>query len=337
MKKVLYIIIAIVLVAALGIGGAVYWTNANNYVAKVGQEKITKAEYNFFLSSIKNQMETLAGQDVAAFWNSKFEGQDAREYAKNKALEETHNFKIQLIKAKENGISLTKEEENTINSNIDEQVKQIGGRVKADEELKGMYNINVREYKAIARDITIVQKFISDQQEKKKPTDEQLSKYYEDNKDKLEQVTVRHVLLSIKDENNQVLAEDKKQEKKKKAEDVLAKVKAGEDIGALAKEYSEDPGSKDSNGEYTFERGRMVKEFEDWAFSAKEGDVGLVTTEHGYHVMKLMKKLTFEDVKESVASSYAQDDYEKQMEEWKKDANYNVIKNQKVYDSISVS
>ena len=41
----------------------------------------------------------------------------------------------------------------------------------------------------------------------------------------------------------------KKAAAKKKAEEVLVKAKAGEDFAALAKEYSEDPGSKDKGGE----------------------------------------------------------------------------------------
>ena len=74
----------------------------------------------------------------------------------------------------------------------------------------------------------------------------------------------------------------------------LAKIKgirdravAGEDFGALAKEFSEDPGSKDNGGEYTFGRGRMVPEFEKAAFEQEIGVVGEpVRTSYGYHILK---------------------------------------------------
>jgi len=51
---------------------------------------------------------------------------------------------------------------------------------------------------------------------------------------------------------------EKQEEAKKKAEEILLKVKAGEDFASLAKQYSEDPGSKDTGGEYTFSKGQMV-------------------------------------------------------------------------------
>ena len=56
----------------------------------------------------------------------------------------------------------------------------------------------------------------------------------------------------------------------------------------LAKEHSEDPGSKEKGGLYKYvAKGTMVKEFEDWCFDEKrqEGDTGLVKTEYGYHIM----------------------------------------------------
>ena len=337
-NKGIYIITAVVVVIALAIGGTVYWTGANNYVAKVGEQKITKAEYNFFLNTVKAQMEQevqTTGGDVKAFWNSKVGGEDAREVAKNKALEEAQKFEIQMIKAKENNITLTKEEATGVTKSIDDQVKQIG-KVEADKQLKEMYNITVNDYKQLAKDMTLISKFVEEQMKKGEPTDEQAKKYFDDNKEKLGKVTARHVLLSTQDENGLPLPEEKQQEKKKTADEVLAKVKAGEDIGALAKQYSEDPGSKDNNGEYTFAKSDMVKEFGDWAFSAKVGDVGLVKTDYGYHVMKLMKILTYDELVNDVKNSYKQDKYSESLNNWKKESQYSTVKNQKVFDSITV-
>lgn len=81
--------------------------------------------------------------------------------------------------------------------------------------------------------------------------------------------------------------------KKVKAEEVLARVKNGEDFGALAKEFSEDPGSKDRGGQYENVRlGQMVKPFEDAAMSVQPGEVvpTLVETDFGFHIIKLESK-----------------------------------------------
>ena len=81
--------------------------------------------------------------------------------------------------------------------------------------------------------------------------------------------------------------------KKTKAEEILNRVKAGEDFAALAKEFSNDPGSKDNGGKYENIRlGQMVKPFEDAAMSLEPGGVyqTLVETDFGYHIIKLEEK-----------------------------------------------
>ncbi|CAN5654376.1 hypothetical protein BH20ACI4_BH20ACI4_03240 [soil metagenome] len=83
-----------------------------------------------------------------------------------------------------------------------------------------------------------------------------------------------------------------KEEKKAKADELLAKVKNGEDFAALAKEFSEDPGSKEKGGLYEgIAEGSFVPEFEKAAFSLKPGEIyaELVPTKFGYHIIKLEK------------------------------------------------
>ncbi|MDI1243522.1 MAG: peptidylprolyl isomerase [bacterium] len=81
--------------------------------------------------------------------------------------------------------------------------------------------------------------------------------------------------------------------KKAKAEEILNRVKGGEDFAAVAKETSEDPGSKDKGGLYEDVRmGQMVKPFEDAAMSVQPGEIvpTLVETDFGYHIIKLESK-----------------------------------------------
>src|SRR5947209_10241506 len=76
---------------------------------------------------------------------------------------------------------------------------------------------------------------------------------------------------------------------RQKAEDLLKRVRAGEDFTALAKEFSEDPGSRAQGGDLGwFGRGQMIKEFEDAAFALKRGEVsGVVESPFGYHIIKV--------------------------------------------------
>jgi len=79
---------------------------------------------------------------------------------------------------------------------------------------------------------------------------------------------------------------------KKKAEEILARIKKGEDFEKLAGDVSEDPSAKQNKGDLGwFTKGAMVKEFEDAAMNGKAGDVvGPVKTQFGYHLIKIKNK-----------------------------------------------
>ncbi len=76
---------------------------------------------------------------------------------------------------------------------------------------------------------------------------------------------------------------------KEKAEEILRRIKEGEDFSELALEYSEDPGSKENAGDLGwFSKGMMVSEFEEVVFDLKENEISdeIVKTEFGYHIIK---------------------------------------------------
>jgi parvulin-like peptidyl-prolyl isomerase len=73
---------------------------------------------------------------------------------------------------------------------------------------------------------------------------------------------------------------------------LVERINAGEDFAALAKEFSEDPGSKDNGGDLGWVgKGQFVPEFEKAIF--EDLDIGEVTqvpvkSEYGYHIIKLI-------------------------------------------------
>ncbi len=118
-------------------------------------------------------------------------------------------------------------------------------------------------------------------------TDEELQKYYEENRAKYRRpdaVQLYHILISV----DPGASEEIWQEKKKLAEELLAKIREGEDFGSIAYTYSDDP-YKFKNGDLGFvHRGRLSpRELEDVAFSLKNGEVsGVIRTIHGFHILK---------------------------------------------------
>jgi parvulin-like peptidyl-prolyl isomerase len=157
-------------------------------------------------------------------------------------------------------------------------------------------------------------------------TDDDAKKFYDENPAKFEQpekVRAAHVLISTKDPTTGAeMSDTEKAAKKKIAEDVLKRAKAGEDFAKLAKEYSDDPGSKNTGGEYTFPRGQMMPAFEEAAFSLKTNQVSdIVTTSYGYHIIKLYEKIPakkeeFSDVKDDIKEYLAQSNLQKQIPDY---------------------
>lgn len=142
-------------------------------------------------------------------------------------------------------------------------------------------------------------------------TDEEVKKFYDENPSKFEQaemVRASHILLSTKDETGTELSAERKEAKRKQMEDLLKRARAGEDFAKLAKENSEDPGSRESGGEYTFPRGRMVAEFEAVAFSLQTNQISdIVTTQFGYHIIKLSEKIPAKKTEQEKVSSDIRD------------------------------
>lgn len=348
MKKQIIISVATVVVGAglalAGYGFSNYFKNPSvrtSYVASVGKQKITEDEYKFFLMSTKNSIEQNAGvqsdDDRKSLWESKLENQTVEEYAKTEALKTSTEFVILLDRAKKANFKLGDDEIKNSNDQIDSYVQSLGSGDAATNAFIAQYGLTPAKVKALNLDLSLVQKFYGEELKKITATDEELKKFYDENTQSYKKVTVKHVLFMTIDPNtNQPLPQDKQDDAKKKGEDILAKVKAGSDIAALAKQYSEDGGSKDNGGEYTFGKGEMVKEFEDWSFNAKVGDVGLVQTQYGYHVIRLEKVSGFDDVKETLKTDYPGKKFTDQIEQWKKDSEYTLVKNESVLSNIKV-
>jgi parvulin-like peptidyl-prolyl isomerase len=159
------------------------------------------------------------------------------------------------------------------------------------------------EFDAQIREQAIV-KAVIDREIKagKQVSDADAKKFYADNPSLFqepEQVRASHILISTRDSvSGKEYAPEIKLEKKRLAEKILARAKAGEDFAKLVKEFSQDPGSKDRGGEYTFARAKddprraMVPEFEAAAFSLAPNKISdIVETGYGYHIIKCLEKI----------------------------------------------
>ncbi len=177
-----------------------------------------------------------------------------------------------------------------------------------EEEVKEFFEENEENYREPDK---IVLKYIQVDPEKYEKevvvTDEEIENYYKENEQDYvvpEQVKARHILIKVPQE----APEEEKQKAKEKIDEIAAKLKEEDaDFAELAKEYSEDPGSKEKGGDLGFfSRGQMVEEFDKKAFEMEAGEISEpILTQFGWHIVKKEdkkeeSKKTLDEVREDI-------------------------------------
>ena len=156
------------------------------------------------------------------------------------------------------------------------------------------------------------------------PTEEEVRAYFTANSERYatqEKFTARHILVSLKGTNGgKGLTEE---EAKGRLAKIQEELKAGKKLEDLAKDFSDDPGSKDKGGLYTdIPYGRFAKEFEEAVRKQEIGQVGEpVKTTFGYHLIQVVARhpkepADFEKVKDSVRKQMIPERQEKLKQEF---------------------
>src|SRR5688572_24785064 len=121
------------------------------------------------------------------------------------------------------------------------------------------------------------------------PSPAQIEAYYRQHRTarftKPEEVQARHILVRL----DAKATDEDRAAARKRAEDLVARARAGEDFAELAKKHSEDPASASRGGDLgAFPRGRMTPAFEEAAFALAPGTVSdVVETQFGLHVIRV--------------------------------------------------
>ena len=142
------------------------------------------------------------------------------------------------------------------------------------------------------------------------PTEAEVKAYFQANSDRYatpERFTARHILVGLKGAAGVGEKGLSDEEAKARVAKIQEELKAGKKLEDLAKEYSDDPGSKNNGGLYKdIPYGRFAKEFEEAVRSQELGKVGEpVKTSFGYHLIQVESRSPkqegdFEKLKDSI-------------------------------------
>jgi len=164
----------------------------------------------------------------------------------------------------------------------------------SDSELEAFFKTNAARYaQAVPEERKITYFAFSEGQIPggvQPPNQQAVQQYYNEHVAEYsvpEQAKSRHILISVPpnaDAKTDAAA-------KAKAEMVLKQLQAGGSWTDLAKKYSDDPGSKDMGGELGFaQRGKMVPAFDNAIFTQKIGDIAIVKSNFGYHIVQVEER-----------------------------------------------
>jgi peptidyl-prolyl cis-trans isomerase SurA len=185
--------------------------------------------------------------------------------------------------------------EDDIDASVDRRMREMTQRAGGQDKLEGFLGKSLIQYKDEIRpdmkEQMIAQKMQQKITEKLNVTPQDVKDYYNAiPKDSLpsfnKEVEVGEIVFQPQ------LTKEEKALYKEKAEELLARIKKGEDFGTLARLYSQDPMSAVEGGDLGFaDRTTFVKEFTANAFRLKAGEISPVfETDFGFHFLQVIER-----------------------------------------------
>lgn len=277
--------------------------NNSNVVATVNGQEITRTELdkqvNLAVEQYKQQ-----GMDLTSSDNKEMKTQ-----LEQSVLEDMITKELLMQEAEKEKLVPSKED-------VDKSVKDIKDSFGNDADFKKALEQVKMSEQDMREDITfrltyqkLADKITADV---KDPTDAEITKYYNEHKDQFgtpERLEVKHILFAF---DGKVPGAPKRTEAEalQAAKLALAEItQKGRDFAAVAREKSDDTGTKENGGSYTIDKGAGTTDpaFENAAAALKPGEITKepVKSAYGYHLIKLEKidpptQKTFAEVKDQI-------------------------------------
>ena len=279
------ILVIFIFTALVGCGSA-------NVVARVNGEKILRGDLEKKVEEMKS---SLASQGVD------FESEQGREIEQKietEALNQLINETLLMQQAEKEQVVIVDAQ---VNEQIDSLKQQFGEEMfqtllkqqnLTEEDLREQLKLQLTAdalFKKVTEDVSV--------------SDSEVSKYFDENKNDLEEMKVAHILISVPSS----AAESEIKAAEEKAEELIQQIKSGEDFAQLAKENSADSQSAENGGVmdmyFTRQDPFLMDEFVKGAFELGEGQISQkpVRTAYGFHIIKVLdKRSSYEELEPTV-------------------------------------
>jgi len=271
-------------------------TTVEEIVARVNNQIISKSDYN----RAQNELD----QEMRQRGSSMQEISDSHKDLLRNLIDQ----QLWLAKGKELGITGDTELINRLN----DIRKQYNLATMEDlEKAAKDQGVSFEDFKANIRNQIVTQSVMRDQVGRKiQPTPGELQRYFEAHRQEYaqpESVKLGEILISTgtNPDDQQKLAEAKS-----KADDLVARLKAGEDFTQLAKSFSEGTTAATGGELGTYKKGQLGEPFESKTFGLKTGEVtDPIRTKQGYVILKVLDHNQggapqFKDVQNDVEQNY---------------------------------
>ncbi|TQX31767.1 peptidylprolyl isomerase [Clostridioides difficile] len=260
----------------------------NKSLAKVNDVEITEEQYKKTKAVLSATNNYINGQSLDEL--EKTLDKKGRNKLENVIISFMVDNELLYQEAKDKGLTPSKSE-------VDSKYQELEDKMNLNTSYKEkMDKAGVdKEYlkQEISRDLAI-DKNKKAFEDRINISDNDMEAYYTSHKKdfNVEEVSASQILISTLDKNKKEVSKDKKEALKKKADNILTKIKNGESFESLAKKYSDDKATGKNGGQLGyFSKDDKNAEFTKEVFKLKKNEVSNVfETSYGYHIVKVTDK-----------------------------------------------